>query len=98
MADEKETLGVEDASKLTDADWAEINLWKRTYENGGQAELSKIMAKLSTKDPVRYMAVMGAFFPDMVREAIKDSMAEIGMEEEDLRDLIRKLESPARDQ
>jgi hypothetical protein len=35
---------------------------------------------------------MGAFFPDMVRETIKDHMAEIGMTEDDLRELIQKLE------
>ena len=40
---------------------------------------------------------MGAFYQNEVREAIKDQMAEIGMTEEDLRELVRKLESPARD-
>jgi hypothetical protein len=44
------------------------------------------------------MNVMAAFFPDMIREVIKDSMAERGMTEDDLRELIRKLESPARTQ
>jgi hypothetical protein len=34
----------------------------------------------------------------MVREAIKDTMAEVGMTEDDLREMVRKLESPARDQ
>jgi len=38
---------------------------------------------------------MGAFFPDMVREAIKDQMAETGMTEDELAELIRKLESSA---
>ena len=42
--------------------------------------------------------IMGAIFPDMVREIISDGMAEIGITEEDLRELIRKLESPAPDQ
>jgi hypothetical protein len=49
-------------------------------------------------DPVRYIRVAGALFPDMVREAIKDSMAEAGITEEDVREMVRKLESPARDQ
>jgi hypothetical protein len=92
-----ESLEVVDSSGLTDANWADINRLKRTYEGGGQAALSKAMAELS-EDSIRYMAVIGAFFPDMVREAIKDSMAESGMTEEDLRELVRKLESPARDQ
>jgi hypothetical protein len=47
---------------------------------------------------IQYVRTMGAFFPDMMREAIRDEMAEAGMTEEDLRELIRKLESPARDQ
>jgi hypothetical protein len=41
---------------------------------------------------------MGAFFPDMIRDAIKDAMAEEGIAEEDIRELMRKLESPAREQ
>jgi hypothetical protein len=55
------------------------------------------LAELAT-DPIRYMHIMGAIFPDMVREIISDGMAEIGITEEDLRELIRKLESPAPDQ
>lgn len=86
-----------DSSGLTDANWADINRLKRTYNEGGQAVLSKAMAELG-EDPIRYMAVIGAFFPDMVREAIKDSMAESGLTEEDIREMVRKLKSPARDQ
>ena len=56
------------------------------------------MSKLEKDDPVRYIRVAGAFFPDMVREAIKDSKAEAGITEEDVREMVRKLESPARDQ
>jgi len=50
------------------------------------------------KDALRYTAVIGALFPDMMREAIKDVMAEQGITEDDVREVIRKLESPARDQ
>lgn len=50
-----------DSSGLTDANWADINRLKRTYEEGGQQALSKAMADLSG-DPIRYMAVIGAFF------------------------------------
>jgi hypothetical protein len=85
-----------DSSHLTDADWAEINKLKKACETGGKA-LSAAIEQLAT-DPIRYMNVMAAFFPDMIREAIKDSMAESGMTEDDLRELIRKLESPARTQ
>ncbi len=34
----------------------------------------------------------------MIREAIKDSVAEAGLTEEDLREMVLKLESPAWDQ
>ena len=34
----------------------------------------------------------------MLREAIKDSIAESGLTDEDIREMVRKLESPARDQ
>ncbi len=50
------------------------------------------------KEPIRLTAVMDAFFPDMIRETLKDAMAKTGMTEEDLCDLIRELESPARNQ
>ena len=96
MADD-EPLEVVDSTGLTDADWAEINNLRRAFEKGGQDGVSKAMAKLA-KDPMRYVTVMGAFFPDMIREAIKDSVAEAGMTEEDVREMVRKLESPARDQ
>jgi hypothetical protein len=98
MKDDDDPLKVENTSGLTDADWAEINRCKQAYQEGGKAKLSQIMDDLSKQDPIRHMTVVGAFWPDIVREAIRDEMAERGMDEEDLRDLIRKLESPARDQ
>ena len=44
------------------------------------------------------MSVLSAFFPDMIREAIKDEMANQGVTVEDLREIIRKKESPFRNQ
>jgi hypothetical protein len=41
---------------------------------------------------IRYAVVIGAFYPDMMRETIRDQMAEAGITEEDLRELIQKLE------
>jgi hypothetical protein len=83
-----------DTSHLTDADWAEINRLKRAWQTGGSAALSKAMGELATANPGRFMSVMAAYFPTDVREVIKDEMAERGMTEEDLRELIRKLERP----
>ena len=37
-----------------------------------------------------YLRVVAAFFPDKVREAIKDEMAENGITEQDLRAMAEK--------
>ena len=90
-----EAFEVVDSSHLTDADWAEINKLNATWRNGGKDALSKALGALADADPIRYTNVTAAFFPDLVREAFKDAMAERGITEEDVRDLIRNLESPA---
>jgi len=87
-----------DASHLTDADWAELNKLRRALETGGPEALSKAFANLANAGPLRYMNVVAALFPDMVREMARDKIAEMGMTEEDVRELIRKLEGPAANQ
>jgi len=84
-------LEIQDTSGLTDADWAEINKLRNAYKSEAAKALSKAMKQLA-KDPIAYVRVIGAFFPDMVRQQIRDVMAEQGMTKEDLRELIRKLE------
>ena len=69
MTNRDEELGIADTTGLTDADWAEINKLKRAYETGGQSALSKAFQELD-KDPVRAIRVIGAFFPEMVRESV----------------------------
>jgi hypothetical protein len=96
-ADEKAPEPV-DTSHLTDADWAEISRLRRTWETGGTKAMLKAMKDLAEADPIRYIHVVAAYFPETVRETIKDAMAEKGMTDDDLRKLIRKLESPTRDQ
>ena len=93
--DADDAFEVIDSSHLTDADWAEINKLNATWRNGGKDALSKALGALADADPIRYTNVTAALFPDLVREAIKDAMAERGITEEDVRDLIRNLESPA---
>jgi hypothetical protein len=88
-------LEVVDTSGLTDADWAEINNLKSAYEAGGQAALAEAMATLSEADPVRATRVVAAFFPDLVRETVRDLMAEKGITVEDLREMLQKLENPS---
>jgi hypothetical protein len=88
-------LGVVDSTGLTDADWAEINELKRAHKEGGQKALWAAANELIDRDAVLGMRILEALFPNEVREAIKDGMAELGMTEEDLRDLRAKIESPA---
>jgi hypothetical protein len=61
-----------DASLLTDADWTEINKLKRAYEFGSDKAVSKALYELYI-DPERAIRVLGAFHPDMVREAMGDA-------------------------
>ena len=88
-------LGIEDPSSLLDNDWVEINKARAAYKTGGLAALSQTLDDLRDRNFVCYARIIGAMFPGEMREAIKDEMAELGMDEDDLRELIRKLESPA---
>jgi hypothetical protein len=96
MADDDESFKVVDSSGLTDADWAEISKLKRAHESGGRRALSEALEKLRKADPTRYVMVMAAFIPDAVRETIKDDMAERGITEEDVQELVSKHEGSAR--
>ena len=83
MTKRADDLGVADTSGLTDADWAEINTLKRAYDDGGDKAFGKALKELDD-NPVLGIRVLGACFPEMVREAIKDAVAANGMTEEDL--------------
>jgi len=96
VTDKPIDLEVVDPSGLTDADWAQINRLKSLYETGGRNALSKALAELGESDPVRSIHVLRAFFPETVREALSDSMAEQGITAEDLRELIRRHEASTR--
>ena len=80
-----------DTSGLTDADWAEINKLRRAYETGGESALLAAVQELM-KDPVRCTRVIGAYYPEKIREALKDKAAEAGLTIEDAQDLLRKAE------
>jgi hypothetical protein len=87
MTNETDDLGIGDTSLLTDSDWAEINKLKRAYDEGGSKALSKALEELK-KDPVRAFRIMAAFYPEKMREVAKDIIAELGMTEEDFRELL----------
>ena len=80
-----------DTSRLTDADWAEINKLRQAYESGGESALLAALQEL-LKDPVRCTRVIGAYYPEKMREALKDAAAAAGVTIEDLRDLLSKSE------
>src|SRR5436189_298637 len=82
---------VPDPTGMTDADWAELNKLKAAYESGGGKALSKTLAELGA-DPVRYVRVIGALFPEVVSERLRDLLAERGITEEDLRQMLREAE------
>jgi hypothetical protein len=90
-----EELGIVHTSFLTDADWAEINKLNRAFKSGGEAALRKAYRELA-EHPSRWVRVFGAFFPDKLREILKDKMAEVGLTDDDLIELDRKLQGPAR--
>src|SRR5262245_15899354 len=89
MARNDEPLEVVDSSGLTDDDWAKINRLRDLYESGGPKALSKAFRELAEADPIKCVHIMGALFPDMIRETVKDHLAENGMTEDDLRELGR---------
>jgi hypothetical protein len=93
MSDQDDELGIEDTSRLTDTDWAEINKLKRAYDLGGEKELVKALERLK-QDPVRAVRVLGAFFPHKINEALKDAAADMGMTAEDWKEMLRKFERP----
>jgi hypothetical protein len=93
----KEQFQVSDPSALTDLDWAEIYKLRNAYKLRGQKGLDQAYRELG-RDPVRYIRVMSAIYPNEVRNSITDAMAKRGLTEQDILDVVRKRESPARNQ
>jgi len=83
-------LEVLDASGLRDADWPDIKSLQQLNQSSGRDAVSKALGELGASNPVRSIRILHAFFPDTVRAAIKDSLAEEGITEEELRTLIQK--------
>ena len=81
-------LTVVDTSGLTDADWIAINKIMRACEAGGFNVFWDEIDRLV--DPVLKIRVAKAFFPDLIREALKDEMAEQGITHEDLKEFLTR--------
>jgi hypothetical protein len=65
---------------------------KKAYETDGPKGLDKAFEELSN-DPIKYLRVVGAFFPNEMCESIKDAMAEQGITEEDLREIMQQAKN-----
>jgi hypothetical protein len=83
-----------DKLQLTDADWAEINHLNRVYKNGGPKAFSKALGELGEKDPMQFFAIAFAYFPVLVREVIKNNVANLGMTADDFRSFLATSEDP----
>jgi hypothetical protein len=46
------------------------------------------LGELAEADPISFVHIMGAFFPELIR----DGLAEVGITEDDVRELIQKFE------
>ena len=87
-----ERLNVVDCSGLTDADWAAVNRVNRACELGGAVAFWKELEKFD--DVPLQLRVLGAFFPELVREVIEEEMTEHGLTADDWQEAGRKAESP----
>lgn len=88
----KFSLNVADGTGLTDSDWEEINVLRSSYEAGGMAGLDNALAALADGNPIQYVRVMAAFFPDLARDTIRDVVANAGLTVEDIDQLIQRAE------
>jgi hypothetical protein len=67
-------FNVVDTSGLTDADWAVIDRVNRACELGGAAAFWDELEKLDNVS--LQLRVVGAFFPELIREVIEEEMTE----------------------
>jgi hypothetical protein len=65
---------------------------ERAYERGGWDAFWSELETFSD-DVVLQIKLAGAFFPDEIRKAIKDILAERGVTVEELRELLKKTEA-----
>ena len=78
MAQRQYALEVVNSEVLTDADWDAINKVRRAYDSGGLDAFWSELETLGDDDFVFQLRGGRSFFPDEIREAIKDELAESG--------------------
>jgi hypothetical protein len=90
-----EPIEPEDSSILTDADWATLNELSRMYGRRPK-ELKRAFVKLAVENPECYSRLLAAFYPTKTREAVLDAAAALGLDDDDIRQIIRDIESPSK--
>ena len=89
MAKKKPVLEVVNSSGLTEADWIGINKVRRAYERGGWDAFWSELETLAD-DVMLQITIVGAFFPDVIRKAIKEELAARSVRLKDLRELVKR--------
>lgn len=96
MASDK-ILEVVDPTGLTDADWGQINALRALYESSGAEALDNALERLSSERPGQFIRIAAALDPASVRDATKDELADKGITEQDVSDLLKRLNAPTRE-
>jgi hypothetical protein len=86
-------LNVVDASELTVADWAAVRRVNRAYDARG---IEAFWDELEKLDELQAFRVASAFFLNLIRELVRDHMAEYGLTIDDWRVVLKKAEDAAR--
>jgi hypothetical protein len=90
-----EPIEPEDSSILTDADWATLNELLQKYHRKPKG-LQRAFVKLGIENPECFIRLYAAFHPAKAREAILDANAALGYNDDDIREMIRNVESPSK--
>jgi hypothetical protein len=86
-------LNAVDTSELTVADWAAVRRVNRAYEARG---IEAFWDELEKLDELQAFRVASAFFPNLIRELVRDQMAEYGLTIDDWRVVLKKAEDARR--
>ena len=88
----QDSLEPEDPTILTDADWKILNdLRDQTPE-----AIQRALMKRGIENPECFSRIIAAFHPTKTREAVLDAAAELGLDDDDIREMIRNIESPSK--
>ena len=93
MATKKPVFEVVNPSGLTEADWIAVNKVRRAYERGGW---DAFWSEFETfgEDLILQIMVLRALFPNVMRRAIDDELAEAGFTLEEVPKLLKRNEAP----